>query len=344
MLRVIVGPRSMVFHKPAEDHPENPGRISRILMALESAGISYEYARDEQIDMREALSIALRIHEREYVEFLERLARKSYAVIDEDTYITRNSMKLALETLHRSYQFSQELRGSDVIFYISRPPGHHAGRRGRAMGAPSNGFCLLNNAASAIQSMLNRGFRRVLAVDFDAHHGNGTMEIFYDKPVLQIDIHQHPRTLYPFSGYPEEIGAGDGAGYKLNIPLYPRSGDDFVREISASIQELIGAYNPEGVVVSAGFDGYTNDGLSDLSLGEFSYYLLGRIIGDIGAPTIILLEGGYSIGLSRGAIAFIRGLRREKLEVPTTKTPPRVFHMNWRDFIKGYEAVRNRIG
>lgn len=343
-MRVIVNPHSMVFHKPIDDHPENPGRISRILRALESSGIQYEYTSDEQINVGEALSIARRIHTREYLELLEKLARRPYELIDEDTYITRNSLKLALETFYHSYIFSQELKGPEVVFYISRPPGHHAGRSGRALGAPSNGFCLLNNAASAILSMLDRGLKRVLAIDFDAHHGNGTMEIFYDKPILQIDIHQHPRTLYPFSGYPEEIGLGEGAGYKLNVPLYPHSGDDFIAEISANIVELIKAYNPEGVVVSAGFDGYANDGLSDLSLSEFSYYLFGKIIRDLGAPTTIVLEGGYSVGLSRGVIAFIRGLKGEKYDIAPTKTPPRVFHMNWRDFMKGYEVVKKRIG
>lgn len=331
------------MHRPVSDHPENQDRVVKAKKALALSGISFVEDSIESVDLDESTKLACRIHAREYVSYLLELSRGAPMIIDEDTYISRDSMKLALGTLYYSYKYA--IGGRGQVFIISRPPGHHAGRRGRAMGASTLGFCLLNNAASAIEGFKDGGLKKIAVLDFDAHHGNGTMEIYYKERVLQIDFHQDPNSLSPHTGYPTDMGAGDGFGHKVNIILPPGSGDDLFNYVVEKSIVLINSYSPEALVVSAGFDGFYKDGLADLRLTENSYYKLGTLVRETRVPAVIVLEGGYSVGLRRGLISFVEGL----LDLPIersggTKTPPKLFRATVKLVDKIIEKAFKRVG
>jgi acetoin utilization deacetylase AcuC-like enzyme len=307
------------MHKPWFQHPENPGRIVEVKSALSTEGYSFIEESIQGFNYSEALKTAKRVHSSEYIEYLEKLSRRAPVEIDEDTYMAKDTLNLALGFLNLAYEYSLK---SNSAFLIGRPPGHHAGFNGATPGVSTQGFCILNNAAGAIRGFIDAGYTRILALDFDAHHGNGTMEIFYRERILQVDLHQDPTTLYPHTGYPDEVGEGEGYGYKANIVLPRYTGDDLLVELVGLIRDLLVKYSPEAIVVSAGFDAFENDGLADLALTEASYYALGSLVRELNAPTVVLLEGGYSVGLKRGLLAFIKGLQGESPEYPLlTKTP-----------------------
>lgn len=311
-----------------EKHPENPGRILVLAESLDKQGFTVEYV-SRSVDVQEARRIALRIHSKGYIQYLEKLSRSNYSIIDEDTFLTADSLELAYATFQTSYDLALSL--SEPVFYVSRPPGHHAGRGGKAMGASSQGFCLLNNAGAAVLGFKDRSFSRIAVMDFDVHHGNGTMEIFYEEKILQVDLHQHPDTLYPYTGYPFEIGAGEGYGFKANLVFNPFTGDDVYLRVLSMVQELLADFNPEALVVSAGFDGFLNDGLADLRLTEASYAALGRLIRNLNTHALVILEGGYTVGLTKGVEAFLNGLTGREVNYEPSRTMSSV---------RGEEAVR----
>ncbi|AFL66973.1 histone deacetylase family protein [Desulfurococcus amylolyticus] len=307
MIQILVSENSMHMHVSREHHPENPERIVRVISALKRHGIRYELHDAGGMDIGEALSIARRIHSRGYIDKILMLSKKAPLNIDQDTYLSSDTLTLALETLYTSYLMALNL-GRDIVFYIARPPGHHAGYRGKTRRAYTQGFCIFNNAVAAVHGLIDRGFKNIGVLDFDAHYGNGSMELLYTSRILQVDLHQDTRSLPVFPWNPSEIGAGDGYGYKIGIPLEPGTGDDSFVQVLGIVKRIIEKYNPEALVVSAGFDGFIGDGLTDLVLTEYSYYRIGYMIQSLGTPVIIVLEGGYSRGLDKGLIAFIHGL------------------------------------
>jgi acetoin utilization deacetylase AcuC-like enzyme len=311
---------SKTLHRPLAEHPENPSRVDRVLSALKSSGLTWREIsiRDTGLTLEEQLKIASRIHAKGYLDYIVRLSKSTPALIDEDTYVSQGSLELALATLTESYNLA--LHTGSTVLLISRPPGHHAGRGGRAMGASTQGFCILNNAAASVVGFTDRGFRKIAVLDFDAHHGNGTMEIFYREKILQIDLHEDPAVLYPHTGYPEEMGEGEGFGYKVNLVLPVGGGDDLYAELVERTRTLLEKYSPEALVVSAGFDAFLNDGLADLAATEITYYKLGLLIRSLSVPTVLVLEGGYGVGLERGLVSFIEGLMsaRRKYTAKTT--------------------------
>lgn len=319
-MRIVRIIESTLMHTPKFEHPENPNRVQKITTALSSAGFTMVDVSVEAVNFSEAHKIASRIHSKGYIDYLLKLSTQALSFIDEDTYITSNSLKLALATLYYSYEYTAR---KEPLFIVSRPPGHHVGKGGKTPGVSTQGFCLLNNAVAAVEGFRDQGFRKVMVLDFDAHHGNGTMEILYRDRVLQIDLHQDPDTLYPYRGYPEELGEGEGYGYKVNIILPPSTSDDLFIELLKVVTPIIENYSPEALVVSAGFDGFVNDGLADLKLTEKSYYEIGRFVRKLSIPVLMVLEGGYASGLEKGVVSFVEGLSglEKKYEVKMI-TPP----------------------
>ncbi|MEM4475502.1 MAG: hypothetical protein QW405_03725, partial [Fervidicoccaceae archaeon] len=200
-LTVIWG-RAFLGHAPRSDHPENPKRAEVALEALRRRGLVGEVVEPLVADEEDLLEI----HDRDYVELVRLLSNAAPSHIDEDTYVSSDTYFVAAAAFGSSALAAElSLKRGEPVIALVRPPGHHAGRRGRAMGAPSQGFCVFNNAAAACARLLEHG--DVAVIDFDAHHGNGTQEIFYSDPrVLHVDLHQHPDTLYPGTGYPHEVG------------------------------------------------------------------------------------------------------------------------------------------
>jgi acetoin utilization deacetylase AcuC-like enzyme len=196
----------------------------------------------------------------------------------------------------------------DRAFCAVRPPGHHA-ERGRAMG-----FCLFNNVAVAAAHALARGLRRVLVVDPDVHHGNGTQEIFYeDDRVLYVSTHQFP--FYPGTGSLAEQGAVEGRGFTVNLPLPAGLGDGaFARVYQQVVALVAAAFDPELVLVSLGFDPHRDDPLAGMALSERGFSEIARVCleaaqGAARGRVVCVLEGGYDLGaIASSAAAFIRVL------------------------------------
>jgi acetoin utilization deacetylase AcuC-like enzyme len=182
--------------------------------------------------------------------------------------------------------------GARAAFALCRPPGHHAARD------LYGGYCFLNNAAIAAQYLRDAGAARVAVLDVDFHHGNGTQDIFYDRPdVLYVSLHGDPAQAFPyFSGYADESGAAAGAGFTLNLPL-PR-GTEFAAWQDALRAALlrIADFRPDTLVVSLGVDTFAEDPISFFRLQSADFHAYGRIIGACAVPTLFVLEGGYAVG------------------------------------------------
>lgn len=182
------------------------------------------------------------------------------------------------------------LSGQRVVFSASRPPGHHAGRD--FMG----GYCFLNNAALTAQALLNQGMKKVVVLDIDYHHGNGTQSIFYDRDdVLFISIHGDPKTEYPFYlGHADETGAGAGQGYNVNYPL--PIGTTFPQWMAALAQanERIRAFCADALVISLGLDTFEEDPISKFTIQSQDYFQVGAALAALNLPTAFIMEGGYA--------------------------------------------------
>ena len=193
--------------------------------------------------------------------------------------------------------------GSNVkaAFCATRPPGHHAGAD--FMG----GYCFLNNAAVAAQTLRNKGCTKVAVLDVDYHHGNGTQGIFYDRAdVLFVSIHGDPRTEYPFYlGHADELGTGAGHGFNLNLPLPAGSSKEIWFAALATACEKIKQFGADALVVSLGLDTFADDPISTFALQTGDYLELGARLKVLGLPTAFILEGGYSakeLGVNAGNV------------------------------------------
>ncbi len=304
MITVIFS-QDFLKHKPPNFHPENPRRLRIIIDYLESHNIR-EIASVIEPSIYDENILRL-VHEDEYINYVKTLCRSDYQWIDGDTYVCRSTFKVALLAASACINGIDLILSAKarIVFALVRPPGHHAGRNGAAMGAPTLGFCIFNNVAIAAQYCLNKNLRRVLIVDLDAHHGNGTQEIFnYNPNVLYVSLHQDPLTLYPGTGFPYECGEGEGEGYKINIPLPPYTSDDlYLKTIDEIIIPLIEQFKPEICLISAGFDAHASDRLTQLMLSDYGYFLayvkvIERVLG-ITKGVLLSLEGGYNNSMPR---------------------------------------------
>ncbi|GAA2890057.1 acetoin utilization deacetylase AcuC-like enzyme [Aminobacter niigataensis] len=181
--------------------------------------------------------------------------------------------------------------GERAAFALCRPPGHHAGA------AFMGGYCFINNAAVAAQWFRDQGATRVAVLDVDYHHGNGTQEIFYDRPDIQvINLHGDPMTEYPFFlGHADERGAGAGEGFNLNYPLpFGTSWAKWNEALEDACQKLA-AYAPDVVVVSLGVDTFEKDPISQFKLTSADYPKIGARIARLGLPSLFVMEGGYAV-------------------------------------------------
>lgn len=245
-------------------HIEGPERVRRAAEILREAG--YEFLMPEPASEEDLL----KVHESDYVWNL-----KKGLVEDADTPSYENI-----------YDFARLSAGGAILaakvngFSLMRPPGHHAGRNGAALGAYTRGFCYLNNIAIAVKR-LNKP---ALILDIDGHHGNGTQEIFAgNESVVYVSLHRHPH--YPGTGYASEANV-------LNFPLWPDCGDDvYVKTLDEALRKIdISRF--EVVAVSAGFDAHAGD-LASLGLTEKGYRTIGKRIAALNKPTFFVLEGGY---------------------------------------------------
>ncbi|MDR3515151.1 MAG: histone deacetylase family protein [Azospirillaceae bacterium] len=181
--------------------------------------------------------------------------------------------------------------GERLVFSLSRPPGHHAAR------ALFGGYCFLNNAAIAAQYLRDGGAARVAVLDVDYHHGNGTQEIFYDRAdVLYVSLHSDPVMEFPFFlGHADEIGAGPGEGFNLNLPLPRGTGwPDYSAALTTALTR-IRDFGADALILSFGADTFRGDPISRFLLDHNDFSRMGAAIGAIGLPTLVVLEGGYAV-------------------------------------------------
>ncbi len=218
--------------------------------------------------------------------------RLGYYSFDAGTPITAGTWRAAVSAADSALSGADRLRGGDrSAFALCRPPGHHAGR------AFYGGYCFLNNAAVAAQSLRDGGAARVVVLDVDYHHGNGTQEIFWERgDVLFVSLHADPVDEFPyFCGHADEIGGGAGVGANLNLPL-PWGTDwaAYAEALQAAAQR-IRSFAPDALVVSLGADTYGGDPISRFRLLSEDFLRMGAAIAGIGRPTLFVMEGGYAV-------------------------------------------------
>ena len=288
-------------------HPENAGRIRAIEHVLDEAGWPGVERVEPPLAARHWLE---RVHTPEHVSMVERTCADGGGAIDADTVVVEASWEAALHGAGAGAEAAERLlAGEDRFAFCGlRPPGHHA-ESDRAMG-----FCLFNNAAVAAMHVIEAGgAERVLIIDWDVHHGNGTEEIFYgSEQVLFASIHQSP--LYPGTGYPTEVGRGEGEGYTVNLPVPPGSGGEkFLALVQHVIAPIGRDFGPDLIIVSAGYDAHAGDPLAGCEVTTRDYGQLTASVRDLGddleIPVLICLEGGYQPdALAASVLATVEAL------------------------------------
>jgi acetoin utilization deacetylase AcuC-like enzyme len=313
---VFLHHRSSLLHDPGP-HPERAERIVAIEEELVARDwLGWERRQSAAVE-REALEA---VHPLEHIRFIRELSEMGGGAIDLDTSTSAGSYEAALHGAGGACEaVDAVLDGARSAFSSHRPPGHHA-ERARAMG-----FCLFNNVAIAARWALDRrGLSRVLVVDWDVHHGNGTNDIFHSSDdVLFVSLHEYP--LYPGTGPASDTGSGAGEGYTVNLPMPGGSGDAaWLSVVADVVRPVARAYAPELVLVSAGYDAHEDDPLAGCRVTDDGFAgmaaLLRAIAEDSGAPLAAVLEGGYEVG------ALARSVARtlEVFGAPSPPAPPQV--------------------
>jgi acetoin utilization deacetylase AcuC-like enzyme len=295
---------SFEAHDAGERHPERPSRLAAVLAGAQGAGVTEDLRwvagrRAERAELE-------RVHPAPHLDFLERFCASGGGHLDPDTAVVPASWTAALEAAGSGLDAVERLdRGeADAAFCVVRPPGHHA------MPTRAMGFCLLNNVAVTAAALADRG-ERVLVVDWDAHHGNGTQDAFYaDGRVLYVSLHEWP--LYPYPGALDETGTGDGEGLTVNVPLPAgATGDVALAALDEVVAPAVAAFAPTWLLVSAGFDAHRRDPLTGLALTSGDFADLTRRVLEY-APAgrrVLFLEGGYDLqALADSAAACLGAL------------------------------------
>jgi len=322
-----------LLHEHTPTHPERRERLTYTTDQLREEGI-FDHPAVELIEPEPATEEDIaRVHEPEYMEKLKRLSKEGTGSLSVDTHISEHTWSSAcLAAGGVTEGVKRVLEGdSGSSFVMSRPGGHHA------FADHGHGFCFTNNTAVALRKAQEKyDLDRILLWDWDAHHFDGTESIFYDDPsVLTMSTHQTGRTLFPGTGYPDEIGEGDGEGYNINVPLMPKTGDDAYKTVVEELFEpLAHQYDPELIFIEAGQDNHFTDPITNLSVTAQGYASLmdtavrtaeelcdGRLVAS--------LAGGYGIegGLpytNLAVIASLTGMDTENIREPSTYQPPSV--------------------
>ena len=317
----VIGPSggTGTFHNGGGGHPERPARVDAAMAGV--ADVALELGSDLEIvaPVRADLTALSRVHTNAYLARLEKFCRDGGGDLDPDTFARPDSWEAAQLSAGAGLQAIDALRqrGSGPAFVVTRPPGHHA-LADRAMG-----FCLLNNVAVSAAALVAEG-ERVLIVDWDVHHGNGTQALFWDNPsVLYVSTHQSP--FYPGGGAADEVGGDEARGLTVNVPLPAGATGDVVRraldEVAAPVIEVFG---PTWVLISAGFDAHRADPLADLALSSGDFADLARTVAGY-APgpgrVVAFLEGGYDLDALRSSVAATLGALADAPESAGSEQP-----------------------
>jgi len=303
-------------HNPGRGHPESAQRLRSIINELKRGKLA-QHRNWEFVEPDKACweDVEL-VHNREYIKLVKAISKCGGGILDSgDTLASPTTFEVAL------YAVGGTLKAVNLVmekkfenaFALVRPPGHHA-EKFRAYG-----FCIFNNIAIAAKYLLKKfDLKRILILDIDAHHGNGTQEAFYETDkVLYMSFHQDPRD-FPGTGFVDEIGEDKGLGYNVNIPLPLRTSDHiYLRAVKEIAAPIVRQYKPEIILVSAGLDGHYTDPVAELSLSALCYQEVYRIILDLALEVcegrfVSVLEGGYSLNfvgkIATAAVAKMSGI------------------------------------
>ncbi len=314
---LVFDPRCL-YHAIEQPSPENPDRLRALYRILQEPRYR---ERTIAVAAREAgVPLVEKVHSSFYLDQLrDHAVRGDPFAYDKDTYLMEESLPTALLAAGGCLQLADAIMAGDLEygFALVRPPGHHA-CAGRGMG-----FCILNNVALTARHLLDYyGLSRILIVDFDVHHANGTQEIFYESNrVLVFSIHQ--RGIFPFSGAAEELGVDKGLGYSVNIPVHPQFGDhEYTYLLGTVLQNLAEQYLPQFILVSAGYDGHADDSISQILLSTEWFAsataMLRRTAREVCDNRLLfILEGGYNpLALERSVLVTLEALLDEGIVLP----------------------------
>lgn len=302
----IITSERMIAHDPGPGHPERPERLRALIDHLRAAGPACEWGEARPATRDEVA----RVHSQSYIDKIDSLIGKHIA-LDADTITSPRSVECAFLAAGAAMQAVDCVMHDSgrTAFALVRPPGHHA------TSDRAGGFCLFNNIAIAAEHALAfHKLKRILIVDWDVHHGDGTQDIFWRRnDVLFFSTHQFP--FWPGTGAAHETGDGDGRGFSINVPLPAGSNDEvFVAAFERVLVPAAEHYRPQLVLVSAGFDAHHEDPLADMQITEAGFATLASIVKTIAlrhceGRVAMILEGGYSIaGLTRSVEAVITAL------------------------------------
>jgi acetoin utilization deacetylase AcuC-like enzyme len=292
-------------HDTGRDHVEAPDRAAAIVAHLEQTDL---WPRLQVITPRAAtVEDLLTVHTAAYVEHVREVSASGGGWLDSDTFASARSFEVALLAAGGALDIAAAWERGLAAFALVRPPGHHA------MPDAAMGFCLFDNIAILARRLLASDFERVLILDWDVHHGNGTQAVFYDEPrVLFISLHQWP--FFPGTGWYSETGAGPGEGFTVNVPFPAGTTDgDYVHAFEALIEPIVAQFAPQAVLVSAGQDSHVDDHLGAMAVTEAGFAQMGARAAAMAACADgrlgLVLEGGYNkIASARAAEATLRGL------------------------------------
>jgi acetoin utilization deacetylase AcuC-like enzyme len=300
-------------------HPENAERVRAIEATLDEAG----WPGVERVEAPRATREQLeRTHSAAHINAIEELCASGGGMVDIDTVASAGSWDAALRAAGGACHAVERLSAGDAraAFCGLRPPGHHAERE-QAMG-----FCLFNNVAVAAEHAIAGGIERVLILDWDVHHGNGTEAIFKGSDrVLYSSIHQWP--LYPGTGAADYVGEGAGEGYTVNLPVPPGAGTEvFTALVQHVVAPLARAFEPGLIAISAGYDAHRSDPLASCMVDDEGYRdmtaTIRDVAGDLGVPVLVCLEGGYDPGaLARSVLVTLEALGDTDEAAPADPEP-----------------------
>ena len=315
----VVVDREYLKHDPGEFHPERRERIQVLLdLANELDAGNFQLLPPRTATRTEIEAC----HDPTYIRLLESTSRENHYALDGDTVTCRDSFGVGLLAVGGLLRILDSIAAGESQngFALVRPPGHHA------LGDRAMGFCLFNTIAIGAEHLKRAyGAKKILIADWDVHHGNGTQDMFYEDPsVLFISTHQYP--YYPGTGAVDEVGVNAGEGYTINIPLPAGCADpEYVYVFEDIIVPAASNFEPDWILVSAGFDSHRRDPLGGMGVTEAGFRAMAQMLLRVaerysGGKIAFLLEGGYDLLALRNSVAAVLETMQQRIPAADDKT------------------------